>query len=240
MKERILLLWAFLMALSVPAAAFEKPYTLELSGVYGYNTTWGNYGGAALRGEIPLNEHFEMTANMELLSANVHTFSANFQPKFALPVGEIFLDGGLLATVYQRNRMDEIVMAASLGYRMDYVSFQIGFYGRIIDDMDVEWHNESNYVSEFFNLLYRLQVNVRPYTSPWNLYFVFSNVTELQYERMWQPLFAVGFHYDFKGPLAAKRHWRILADILCKPTGMFHLDASFYGIKTRVGVAYVF
>ncbi len=235
-----MLLLLALLALTKPAAADEKPYVLSAIAMYGYNTTWGSFGGFHFRGELPFNDHFEMNVNAELLTSNVYNFSIISQPKFALPVGEIFLDNTIVANVYQRNRTDEMIMAASIGYRMDYVSIQLGFFGRIMEDMDQVWHSEDSYASEFFNLMYKLQVNVRPKTSFWNIYLGFSNFTELQFERVWQPIFFGGMHYDFKNKTSDKRHWRLLGEIVLKPTGMFHLDASFYGIKTKLGVAYVF
>jgi len=59
-------------------------------------------------------------------------------------------------------------------------------------------------------------------------------VDDYQMERMWQPLFMIGAWYDVTD------HWRINMGVQCKPTGMFHLDATFYGATLRAGFSYKF
>ena len=82
---------------------------------------------------------------------------------------------------------------------------------------------------------YRMDyVSVRPQNNPWNLSFMFSNVDDYQMERMWQPLFGIGAYYDVAD------HWRLNFAAQCKPTGMFHLDATFYGATFRTGFSYRF
>lgn len=61
-----------------------------------------------------------------------------------------------------------------------------------------------------------------------------SNVDDYQMERMWQPLFMVGAWYD------VTNNWRLNFGVQCKPTGMFHLDATFYGATARAGFTYRF
>lgn len=245
-----LLTFIAIVACSLCAAANPQDdrYSVSALGTYGYNSTWSHFGGVEIQATMPINPHFVMHVNAELLSANVYTFSANMQPRFALPVGEMYLDGSFLTSIYQRNRICSYTMAASVGYRMDYVTAQFGFHSLISHDMNVRWHEEANYVVEPFNLLYKIDVRVRPNTSVWNLHLGFANFTELEYERMWQPLFFIGAHYDLPVNISTqisdsqpyKRHLRLLCEIVVKPTGMFHLDASFYGMKAKVGLAYQF
>ncbi|MBP5290007.1 MAG: hypothetical protein J6Y76_01145, partial [Paludibacteraceae bacterium] len=73
-----------------------------------------------------------------------------------------------------------------------------------------------------------------------------SDYTELEYERHWQPIFMVGGYYDLpfynvfsrsdnlRGNI---RNIRLLTEVYFKPTGMFHLNATFYGVKAKLGVA---
>ena len=124
--------------------------------------------------------------------------------------------------------------ALGVGYRMDYVSVTLGLYSRVIDNWDRSWYNDETFVVEPFNLLYRIEVFCRPQNNPWNLSFMFSNVDDYQMERMYQPLFSVGAYYDVTD------HWRLNFWAQCKPTGMFHLDATFYGATFRTGFSYRF
>lgn len=234
---------------AIAAPAHDNHYSLSLAGDYGYNTTWGHYGGGSFSAHLPLIYNFQMDVNFRALSTEVYTVGMTCQPEIEVPVGEFYFDGSLLSTIYQRNRILDVVMAASVGYRMDYFAMQFGFFSRVSSDMDVQWHSLENYVAEPFNLLYKVRVQVRPYSSCWNLHFGMANFTEFEYERMWQPLFFLGAHYDLpafgthhgsdnlRGNV---RHWRLFTEVECKPTGMFHLDASFYGANAKLGVLYRF
>lgn len=241
-KKLFICTLGLLLALSAAA----KPYSVMMLGEYGYNTTWGHFGGGEVRADLPFNDYFELDVAGEGLSSRVYTFSATARPKFPMPVGEMFLDGTLLFKAIPRNRMANYVMAASVGYRMDYVSVQAGIFGQVLRDLDMEYHSLDGHVVEPFNVLYRVQVNTRPEKSPWNIYLAASDYTELEYERHWQPIFMVGGYYDLpfynvfsrsdnlRGNI---RNIRLLTEVYFKPTGMFHLNATFYGVKAKLGVA---
>ena len=244
MKRKLSLLLLVLGMVFTAGAA--KHYSVTVLGEYGYNTTWGHFGGGEVRAELPLNDYFELNLAGEALSSRVYTFSATARPKFPLPVGEMFLDGTLFYSAVQRNRIADYVMAASIGYRMDYVSVQLGAFTQIFGDLDYDYHSLSSYNVDPFNVLYRVQVNVRPEKSVWNLHLGAADYTELEYERHWQPIFFLGGYYDLpfynvfsrsdnlRGNI---RNIRLLAELYCKPTGMFHLNATFYGVKAKIGCA---
>ena len=157
-----------------------------------------------------------------------------FRPKFELPVGELFIETDVYYKALARNRISDITAGLGVGYRMDYVSVTLGVFARVMDDWDRDWHSNDTYVVEPFNLLYRLEVFCRPQSNPWNLSFLFSNVDDFQMERMWQPLFGINGWCDVAD------HWRLIFGVQCKPTGMFHLDATFYGATARFGFSYRF
>lgn len=212
----------------------ERKYSLTVMGEYSYNNTWGHHANVDVQALLPFNPHFEMETKMQLSTANVYTGVLQFRPKFPLPVGELFLETDLRYRAVARNQIGDITAAVGVGYRMDYVSVTIGSFFRVLDDWTLDWHSEGNYVVEPFNLLYRIEVFCRPQTNNWNLSFLFSNTDDYQMERMWQPLFAVCAYYD------VTPHWRLNFGAQCKPTGMFHLDATFYGATARAGFSYRF
>lgn len=212
----------------------ERKYTLTAMAEYGYNTTWGNHGNFDVQALMPFNPHFEMEAKLQASSANVHTGALQLRPKFELPVGEMFIETDLMYRAVARDRVSDITAAIGVGYRMDYVSVTVGMFGRVLDSWDRSWYSTETYVSEPFNLLYRIEVFGRPQDSPWNISAMFSNIDDYQMERMYQPLFALGAWYD------VVEHWRLNFALQCKPTGMFHLDATFYGAALRAGFSYRF
>ncbi len=212
----------------------DRRYSISGMVEYSYNTTWSHHGNFDIQALMPINPHFEMEAKLQLSTANVYTGALQLRPKFELPVGELFIETDMMYKAVMRNRMGDITALIGVGYRMDYVSFTIGSFTRIVDDYDRDWHQMDNYVVEPFNLMYRLEVFCRPQTNNWNLSFLFSNMDDYQMERMWQPIFAIGAYYD------VTEHWRINMGVQCKPTGMFHLDATFYGATCRAGFSYRF
>ena len=212
----------------------DRKYTVSGIAEYSYNTAWGHHVNFDIQGLMPFNPYVEMEARLQFSSANVHSGALQIRPKFELPVGEMFLETDIYYRAVARAQMSDITAALALGYRMDYVSVTLGVFSRVLDDWNRDWHTNDTYVVEPFNLLLRLEVFARPQNNPWNISFIFSNVDDYQMERMWQPLFALSAYYD------VTNHWRLNFGVQCKPTGMFHLDATFYGATARAGFSYRF
>ena len=208
----------------------------EVTGMveYNYNKTYRHQANFDIQALMPINQHFEMEAKVQLSTANVYTGALQFRPKFELPAGELFLESNLMYRAIVRNQVADITAAVGVGYRMDYVSVTIGSFFRVMDDWTRSWYSNETYMVEPFNLLYRVEVFCRPQDNNWNLSFLFSNIDDYHMERMWQPLFSVRAWYD------VTEHWRLNMGVQCKPTGMFHLDASFYGATARAGFTYKF
>lgn len=209
-------------------------YSLTGMAEYSYNTTWGHHGNFDLQAFMPFNPYFEMETKMQFSTAHVYTGALQLRPKFELPTGELFVETDVMYKAVARNRISDLTAGLGIGYRMDYVSVTLGVFCRVLDDWDRSWYNDETYVVEPFNLLYRIEVFCRPQYSIWNMSFMFSNVDDYQMERMWQPLFSVGAWYDVTNRL------RLNFAAQCKPTGMFHLDATFYGATFRTGITYKF
>lgn len=237
MKKTLLflLLSALSAALSAANPGFgDRRYSVSGMVEYSYNKTWGHHANFDIQSLMPINLHFEMEARLQFSTANVHSGALQLRPKFELPVGELFLETDVYYRAFARNRIGDITAALGVGYRMDYVSITLGVFSRVIDDWNRSWYTDESFVVEPFNLLYRIEVFCRPQNNNWNLSFMFSNIDDYQMERMWQPLFGIGAWYDIN------EHWRLNFMAQCKPTGMFHLDATFYGATGRVGFTYRF
>lgn len=239
MRKVLLILSIVLCPLSMVLRAAnpgfgERKYSLSGMVEYSYNKTWGHHANFDIQSLMPINPHFEMEARLQFSTANVYSGALQLRPKFELPVGELFLETDVYYRAIARNRIGDITAALGVGYRMDYVSITLGVFSRVIDDWNRSWYNEESFVVEPFNLLYRIEVFCRPQNNNWNLSFMFSNIDDYQMERMWQPLFGIGAWYDIN------EHWRLNFMAQCKPTGMFHLDATFYGATGRVGFTYRF
>jgi hypothetical protein len=235
--RKIFLLFAFvpmcLWAAAKPGFG-ERKYSITGMAEYSYNTTWGHHGNFDIQALMPINPHFEMEAKLQFSTANVYTGGLQIRPKFELPAGELFIETDVMYRAIARNRVGDITAALGIGYRMDYISITLGVFSRVLNDWDRSWYSDESFVVEPFNLLYRVEVFCRPQNNNWNLSFLISNVDDYQMERMWQPLFAVGAWYDITD------HWRLNFGAQCKPTGMFHLDATFYGATFRTGFSYRF
>lgn len=211
----------------------EARYTLRCHGEYTYNKTWGSAGNLSLQGIIPLHRYIDMQAGIQLSTANVYTGVVLLRPKYAVPVGEIFADAEWMYKAIVRDRQWTMDVALSVGYRMDYISLQVGWIGSWTNFFG-KTQSMDGCVFEPYNVLYRLEIFCRPQHCPWNLRFCAANYDDWQIERMTQPLFMVGGRYDIDS------HWRIETDVELKPTGMFHMNATFYGATARAGFAYRF
>lgn len=230
MKKTLVFLTALILCRT--ARAWEpcsSGYELSLNAVYGHNTSWNHYGGADLSAYLPIHRHFEAEAFTQYMSAGDFTASLSVRPKYALPVGELFLDGGVCYKMLHKYRSSDFCAGLSFGYRMDYVNAQLGIFTRKMTDMD-----GGGSQNEAINLLYRVSFKVRPATSVWNLGGGLSNFTEFEYERPWQPIFFIDACYRIN------RHLRAEASVHVKPTGIFHLTAGYYGIRTALGITYTF
>ncbi len=235
MKKR-LFLWLFWLPLA--AMAQTQPgdtcYALSLHAGYGHNLTYGSTGNFDVDAFLPLTPHFEMQANIRTSTANFYAFGVQLRPKFALPVGEMFLEDRLLARLFVGDAINEAVQTLSVGYRMQYISVQVGMSCRFIIPQPYEWHSTESIICEPFNVLYRVEGFVRPQSSAWNISLCAANIDNYQVERVWQPMFMVGGWYDIN------RHWRVRLSAACKPTGMFHLNAAYYAAEVRAGAEYRF
>lgn len=223
-----------------------RPYSLAVIGDYGYNSTFQHYGGGELRAFLPVNQNVEIFLNAAGWSTNVYAGSFTIRPKMPVPVGELFFDASVQYTSVTRSEIHDINFALSFGYKMDYFQAQIGNFSRTMGQYQRTWNNEESFISEPFNILYRISANVQPLCERWNLFFGVTNFNEFQYERHWQPLFFTSFYYDFPPDNSfeynynAASHFRLIGEVYVKPTGMFHLDASFYGAQVKFGFAYKF
>lgn len=230
----ILLLAASLLPIAAQVQFGTEQYSLRANIGYNHNTTYGSFAGFDIGAFMPINQHFEMQADMRFTTAGAHAIGVQLRPKFSVPVGEFYIEDRLLTGLYPRDQFNELVQALAVGYRMDYVSFQVGMSTRLIINAPYDWHDGSNIIVEPFNLTFRLEVFVRPHTSPWNISLCASNMTDYQIERLWQPIFMLNGRYNID------EHWQVNIGALCKPTGMFHLNAKYYGAEVRAGFAYNF
>lgn len=237
MRKNILSIICSLL-LAFPAMAQVQPgasqYSISLHTGYGHNLTYGSYTNFDIDAYLPVNQHFDMQANLRASTENFYTFGVQLRPKFALPVGELYIEDRMLMRLAQRDSYMDFVHAISLGYMMQYVNVQVGMSNRIITPLPYIQRSEDVMILEPFDCVYRVEAFVRPKTSPWNISLCVSNMDNYQIERMWQPMFYLGGWYD------VNEHWRVRLSGKMKLAGMFHLNAHYYGAELRAGAEYRF
>lgn len=223
----------FLLCLSMFAYS-QSSYSLSVHAGYGHNLTYGSFANFDIDAHLPINQYFEAEANLRTSTANTHTIGLQLRPKFALPVGELFLEDRLMANFLVRDHVNEFAHAISLGYRMQYVSAQLGLLSRVIVPMPYEKNSDNSTIAEPFKLLYHIEAFVRPETSCWNLAVAISNVDDYMMERPWTPMLYVRGWYDVND------HWRLHLAGKYKNAGMFHMNAHYYASELRAGAEYRF
>ena len=169
MKKSILIFITWLMALGVIAQVqpTDTTYSVSLHVGYGHNLTYGSYANFDIDAYLPINRHFDMQANIRTTTANFYTVGVQLRPKFALPVGELYLEDRVMARWVVRDDINDFVHALSLGYMMQYVNVQVGMSTRIIIPQPYTFHTDDELIVEPFNVIYRVEAFVRPQTSPW-------------------------------------------------------------------------
>ena len=212
----------------------DTNYMVSLHTGYAHNLTYGSYANFDLDAYLPIHQHFDMQVNLRTSTANSHSLGVQLRPKFALPVGELYIVDRLMMRFVARDEFNEFLHAISLGYMMEYVNVQVGVYTRVIQPLPYIPRSEDELICEPFDVLYRVEAFVRPRTSPWNISLALSNVDNYQIERMWQPVFYLGGWYDIN------EHWRVRLSGKMKLAGMFHLNAHYYASEFRVGAEYRF
>ncbi|MCM1035610.1 MAG: hypothetical protein NC038_07740 [Paludibacter sp.] len=233
MKRLYLLCLACCFSAFLMAQWQEQSTTLKCGVGYGYNYTWEHYAWIDAMAFMPINAHFEMDVAAQANLANVYTIGVTMRPKFPVKVGEVFLETRLLYKAVERNRLHDFNGGFSVGYRMDYLSLQIGIAGRIMEEMQADWHSENAPLFEPL-MLYAVEAYVRPQVSRWNISARIANFDTWQTERFFQPLFMLNGRLNLTDKL------RLLIGVECKPTGMFHLNASFYEAQASLGIVYAF
>ena len=212
----------------------DTTYSLSMHAGYGHNLTYGSMANFDVDAYMPVSPYFETQASLRFSTANTYALGVQLRPKFALPVGEMYLEDRLLMNIIKRYHYSDFVQTLSVGYRMQYVNVQVGMSTRVMIPMPYDQHQGDELICEPFDAVYRVEAFVRPETSPWNISLCVSNMDNYQIERMWQPMFYLGGWYD------VNEHWRVRLSGKMKLAGMFHLNAHYYGAEVRVGAEYRF
>lgn len=198
----------------------------------GYNHTYRWYGGTDLKGVLHV-DNTDVTLNLEALSAKVFSMGLSVSPSFQVCTnGFVFAEGTLQSRIFGKYKIFEFVYAGSVGYKMRHFSAQVGLFSRTIDALDRGWHSTDSPVTEPFNLLYKVKVSIMGFDHKWDIYLVGSNFNDYEYERMWEPVFALGGRWDYKS------RWSALTEITMQSAGMFHGTVKFYDMTVRAGIMF--
>lgn len=233
-RKVLAFLAAALIAVSASAQEFgQRSYLIGAEGVYGYNNSWKNFGGADIKAFMPIGRFFHMEAGVEALSPKVFSSFATLRPVIPVGRGEIFLDFSLCFRPYAVYSDFDLAAATSIGYRRDYISVQLGIFNHW---MGVFGGSENGALAnrEPNMAMYRVRACVRPFASAWNIGGGFSNFNDFVYERFWQPMFFLDGYWQFTP------HLRLNASAYLKPSGIFHQVVSPNEITVRAGLAYTF
>ena len=237
MRYRLFLAFLFcLVSATLQAGPMYRDtcYSVGLTGAYAYNETYAHYGSVAVNAYLPIHRYFEGAVGIRCQTANIYDFTAKLRPKFLLPVGELYFETQITYNLIKRNNLHGVCAALSLGYRMDYVQAHIGYGTRTFATIDKSKHSSETSVHEPHNLIYYVEVFVRPHTDSWNLSACVTNMTEYQMERMFTPMFILNSYVNIGS------HWRLTLRGLCKPVGISNYAPSFYGAEGSVGAQYRF
>ena len=218
------------MAAGVPCkTAGGDSCEVALLGVGGQNRTWAGYGGGALQLSLPVCNNLDIQSGLQGLSSGVMTGLLHVQPVFPLKKGQLFADvTGYYGGFYEYG-INEWLTAVSVGWRNEHLSAQIGLSVRWILDSE-----GADKVVEPADLFYRIAYRLKTDGAPWNLTGGVANFSRYQVERAMEPVFFL------EGRYSLGEHLSLIGELNIKPTGMFHLTASWYGFSAGLGLSYRF
>ncbi len=233
MKRLFVPMLLLVLPLALLANDGKKPISLKTEAEYGYNYAWRHYGTLAVSGYFPITRYFDLSAGVLVNTANVYAVDGRATVNFPLKVGQLALENRFLYRAFAAYDTHELNAALSVGYAMNYFRVSAGFFGKLYGQAPFRADGDNvAFVAEPFNLLWNIEAHARPDSCVWNLGIRASNFDDFQIERFNQPIFTLLGRYDFDA------HWRIFADVACKPSGVFHVTANFYGINTHLGFIY--
>lgn len=198
-------------------------------GIGGQNRTWAGYGGGALQVSLPIWEHLHIQSGLQGLSSGVMTGLIHVQPVFPVKKGEVFADVTGYYGGFYKYGVSEWLAGGSVGWRNEHISAQIGLSVRWILDRD-----SSDKVVEPVDPFYRIAYRLKAGGAPWNLTGGVANYSRYQVERAMEPVFFLEGYYRLGERLS------LIGELNIKPTGMFHLVASWYGFSAGIGLSYRF
>lgn len=234
-KRHILLLFCLVSAIVLNAQEARKhnlSADVGAMGMVGYSHTYKWYGGLDLKGNLHI-DNTDVALNLEALTENVYSMGLTVRPNFNVcKNGVLFAEGTMHSRIFGNYKVYEFVYAGSVGFRMRHFLVQAGIFSKTFDALGRNWHSLDNYITEPFNVLYRLTISIMGFDHPWDVYLTGANFNDFEYERVWEPLCTLGGRWDFK------EKWSLVAEGTMKSAGMFHGTAKFYGAMLRVGVIY--
>lgn len=230
MTSKRLLTVLALSALALSAMAQTRGVDITALGDFSYNTTYGSSAGLDVIADVPAGARFDLEPALQVTTAGVHTAAIQTRLLFPADRSGLYLKNRIVFKDVARSGMFDACLGLSLGWKCRHLDIEAGMFGRVMDSFSRDHHSEYSAMSEPFNLLYSCKGMLRAEDSAWNVWASVSNVDTFQMERMWQPIISAGGWYDLTERMSLR------LEAVCKPTGMFHLNAEFYSICARAGL----
>lgn len=230
---RKILICIVLVAMTTMAAAQTRDVSLTALGDYTYTTTYGSSTGIDLIADIPVGTRFDCEPALQLTTAGVHTAAIQTRTLFPFEKSALYLKNRITFKDVARSSMYDACLGLSLGWTCRHLDVEAGMFGRVMDSFGRDIHSLDAALCEPFNLIYSIKGILCNPDSRWNAWASVSNVDVFQMERMWQPIISAGGWYNLTDRLSLRM------DVVCKPTGMFHLNAEFYSLSARAGVTFI-
>lgn len=225
-----------IVAIPLYADSFYKDstYSISFNVDYAYNHAWSHHSDFVVSGFFPINSNFELSTSVGASTPNAYTLDARLRPKFSLPYGELYVQSDIWYRAIVRDQLYDLSGALGLGYRFDYANLYIGCGIRLLSPIHQESHSLSKAIIEPYNVVYQIDIFTRPTTNKWNLYFTFTNISETQMLRTFDPQLLVNALYHFD------THWTMQIGGQCQFAGLSNNAPTYYGHRVKMKVTYNF
>ena len=208
--------------------------SLDARLLYGYNSTWENYGGLSAYAKFKLPSNFVLSAGVSGLTSNVYNIAA--QGEVLFPVKQaylIYVTNQYLYRAFVSDNFQEFNAGLSVGFNMNYFGISLGNSFRFMSQFDTYTTEQIRYIVEPFNLIYSIEGEFRKRDSDWNIGLRISNLRQFMMERMYQPTFNV---YGFYKVLP---NLKLYGEFGVEPAGIFNMAANSYDYYLQLGVQWL-
>ena len=189
----------------------------------GHNAVFGGFTAASLETTQTFCKDFSLSGGVQYNSIGKTALEARPAYKMDFDWGKLTAE--MLAFYSNLSNTDNFAAGAGARAEIGRTSMQLGYYYRV-------YGNDTNKLTEPFNLYYSLRVHLFQNNEDWDLDLILTNNEIFELERHYQPTYLAECFYYPTDNLG------LTLGVGYKPSGTFHIAAGYYQTFIKTSVCY--